>query len=146
MFLTIGVLPKNYEIYTKLNSATTKKCKRFDTNILEVSNKIELFLTLKLPRIRSKFKTEFNFIFLSKLQNFCQMFSVAIHSHFIKEKMSKFKIPRKNQHWVYFYHSNLKVGVIWPSPGSFKEMLIFEDKRFSHQLSRPMRIVGRIQI
>ena len=36
--------------------------------------------------------------------------------------MYRFRIPRTNQHWVYFYHSNLKVKgrVIWPSPGSFR--------------------------
>ena len=28
--------------------------------------------------------------------------------------MYKFSIPRKNQHWVYFYHSNLKVGPFGP--------------------------------
>jgi hypothetical protein len=44
------------------------------------------------------------------------MFSVAIHSHCIKEKMYKFRIPRKNQHWVYFYYSNLKVGQFGPPP------------------------------
>ena len=32
-------------------------------------------LTLKLPGVRSKFKTKFYFIFISKLQNFLQMFS-----------------------------------------------------------------------
>ena len=42
------------------------------------------------------------------------MFSVAINSHCNKEKMYKFRIPRKNQHWVYFYHSNLKVGPFGP--------------------------------
>ena len=30
--------------------------------------------------------------------------------------MYKFRIPRKNQHWVYFYHSNLKVGPFGPPP------------------------------
>ena len=44
------------------------------------------------------------------------MFSVAIHSHCVKEKMYKFKMPRKNQHWVYSYHSNLKVGPFSPPP------------------------------
>ena len=44
------------------------------------------------------------------------MFSVEIHSHCIKEKVYKFRIPRKNQHWVYFYHSNLKVGPFGPPP------------------------------
>ena len=39
------------------------------------------------------------------------MFSVAIHSTCIKEKMYKIKLPRKNQHWIYFYNSILKV---WP--------------------------------
>ena len=39
-----------------------------------------VFLTLKLPGVRSKFKTKFYLIFLSKLQNFLQMFSFAIHS------------------------------------------------------------------
>ena len=30
--------------------------------------------------------------------------------------MYKFRIPKKNQHWVYFYHSNLKVGPFGPPP------------------------------
>ena len=30
--------------------------------------------------------------------------------------MYKFRTPRKNQHWVYFYHSNLKVGPFGPPP------------------------------
>ena len=36
-------------------------------------------LTLKLPGVRSKLKTKFYFNFILKLQNFLQMFSVAIH-------------------------------------------------------------------
>ena len=75
-------------------------------------------LTLKLPEVRSKFKTKFHFIFLSKLENFLQMFSVAIPSHCIKEKMYKFRKPRKNQHLVYFYPLNLKVGPFSPPPGA----------------------------
>ena len=71
---------------------------------------------LKLPGVRSKFKTKFFFFFFSKLQNVLKMFPVAIHSHCIKEKMYKFRIPRKNQHWVYFYYSNLKVGPFGPPP------------------------------
>ena len=43
------------------------------------------------------------------------MFSVAIHSHFIKEKIYKFRIPRTNHYWAYFDHSNLKVGLFGPS-------------------------------
>ena len=42
------------------------------------------------------------------------MFLVAIHSHFIKENMYTFRIPRKNQHWVYFDHLNLKLGPFGP--------------------------------
>ena len=41
---------------------------------------------------------------------------VFINSHCIKEKMYKFRIPRKNKHWVYFYHSNLKEGPFGPPP------------------------------
>ena len=33
-----------------------------------------------------------------------------------QRKIYKSKIPRKNQHWVYFYHSNLKVGPFGPPP------------------------------
>ena len=36
--------------------------------------------------------------------------------------MSNFRLPRKNQHWVYFYHLNGRA--IWPSPGSFRVKLI----------------------
>ena len=75
-------------------------------------------LTLKLLRDRSKFKIKYCFPFLSKLLNLMQMFSVAIHSHFIKENVYKFKIPRANQHSVYFLHSNLKVGLFGPPPSS----------------------------
>ena len=52
-------------------------------------------VTIKLLRDRSKFKLKYCFPFLSKLQNFWQMFSVAIHLHFIKANIHKFKIPRK---------------------------------------------------
>ena len=34
----------------------------------------------------------------------------------LKEKMYKFRIPRKNQHWVNFCHANLKVGPFGPPP------------------------------
>jgi hypothetical protein len=42
------------------------------------------------------------------------MFSVAIRSHFIKKKCINLKYQEKNQHWVYFYHSNLKVRPFGP--------------------------------
>ena len=73
-------------------------------------------LTLKLLRDRSKFEIIFCFPLLSKLQNCWQMFWFAIHSHLLKENIHKFKIPRKNQHSIYFSHSNLKVGPFGPPP------------------------------
>ena len=45
-------------------------------------------LTLKLLRDRSKFKIKFSFPLFSKLLNFWQMFSVAIH--LFKENKHKF--------------------------------------------------------
>ena len=53
---------------------------------------IENPLTLKLLRDRSKFKSKFSLPFLSKLQNFWLMFSVAMHSHLLKENIHKFEI------------------------------------------------------
>ena len=46
---------------------------------------------------------------------FCRCFQLQ-STHTVSKKMYKFRIPRKNQHWVYFYHSNLKVGPFGPSP------------------------------
>ena len=68
------------------------------------------------------------------------MFSVAILSHGIKEKMYKFRIPRKNQHWGYFYHSNLKVGPFGPPPVTLNNLM---DMHMIHLLwkTSPSRMV-----
>ena len=71
-------------------------------------------LTLKLLIDRSKFKIKHCFPFLSTIQNFWQMFSVAIHSHLLKGNIHKLKIPRKKPHSVKFQQSNLKVGPFGP--------------------------------
>ena len=44
-------------------------------------------LTLNLLRDRIKFKIKFSVPFMSKLEIFWQMFSVAIHLHLIKESI-----------------------------------------------------------
>ena len=46
------------------------------------------------------------------------MFSVAMDSHCIKEKMYKFKIPRKKSALGIFLSFKFKGRAIWPSPGS----------------------------
>ena len=71
-------------------------------------------LTLKLTGVRSKFKTIF-FFFFKTVEFFADVFSCNPLTLY-QRKMYKFRIPRKNQHWVYFYHSNLKVGQFGPPP------------------------------
>ena len=70
------------------------------------------------------------------------MFSVAIHSHYIKEKCINLEYQEKNRPWVYFIHSNLEVGPFGPppvalgliaSPGSgnkLSEKTFFENRIF----------------
>ena len=103
----------------------------------EVAMKLReaMLLTLKLPGVRSKFKTKYYLIFLLKLYNFLHMFSVAIHSLCIKEKMYQFRIPRKNQQWVYFYLSNLKVGPFGPPPVALGSNYVLFNSNVGHGVS-----------
>ena len=52
--------------------------------------------------------------------HFLQMFSVVIHSHCIKVKMYKFRIPRKKSALGIFLSFKFKGRAIWHSPGSFR--------------------------
>ena len=91
-----------------------KLCLQCDDTI---KNK-EILLILKLLRDRSKFKIKFSLPFLSKLQNFWQMFSVEINFHLLKENIHNLKIPRKKSAFSRFLAFKYKGRAIWPSPPS----------------------------
>ena len=101
-------------------------------NLYNVNSSV---LTLKLPGVRSKFKTKFYFIFLLKLYNFCRCFQWQSTHTVSKEKCKNLEYQKKSAFGI-FLSFKFKGRAIWPSPGSFRV------KR-SYVRITPMAKIGR---